>query len=68
MALYVEVMGIYKHMPWMPQKPFNDIPLLPLAEELETKAVLKLCIEARAALVELKQATELIPGRPKGQA
>jgi len=40
-------------MPWVPEKPFNDIPLLPPAKELETKAVLKLCIEARAALAEL---------------
>jgi Fic family protein len=50
-------------MPWAPQKPFNDIPLLPPVEELETKAVLKLCIEARAALAELKQAAELIPNQ-----
>jgi len=50
-------------MPWVPEKPFNDIPLLPPAKELETKAVLKLCIEARAALAELKQAAELIPNQ-----
>ena len=50
-------------MSWVPQKPFNDIPLLPPAEELETRAVLKLCIEARAALAELKQAAELIPNQ-----
>ena len=50
-------------MSWAPQNPFNDIPLLPPAEELETRAVLKLCIEARAALAELKQAAELIPNQ-----
>ena len=50
-------------MVWKPQKPFNDIPLLPPAKELETKAVLKLCIEARASLAELKQAAELIPNQ-----
>ncbi len=50
-------------MPWVPQKPFNELPLLPPVEELETKAVLKLCIEARAALAELKQAAELIPNQ-----
>jgi len=50
-------------MLWVPEKPFNDIPLLPPVEELETKVVLKLCIEARAALAELKQAAELIPNQ-----
>jgi Fic family protein len=50
-------------MLWVPEKPFNDIPLLPPVKELETKAVLKLCIEARAALAELKQAAELIPNQ-----
>lgn len=50
-------------MSWKPQKPFNDMPLLPPVNELETKPVLKLCIEARAALAELKQAAELIPNQ-----
>ena len=50
-------------MSWVPQKPFNDIPLLPPAKELETKAVLKLCIEARVALAELKQTAQLIPNQ-----
>lgn len=39
----------------------DDDPLLPPRIELETKAVLKQCIPARAALAGLKQATELIP-------
>jgi len=46
---------------WQPNQPFNDLPPLPPAVELETKAVLKRCITARAAVAELKQATELIP-------
>ncbi|WP_185232553.1 protein adenylyltransferase Fic [Teredinibacter franksiae] len=46
-----------------PEKPYNDLPLLPPAIELETRAVLKCCIEARAALAELKQAAELIPNQ-----
>ncbi|MGM0632073.1 MAG: protein adenylyltransferase Fic [Pseudomonadota bacterium] len=50
-------------MTWNPAKPFNDLPLLPPAQELETKAVLKRCIDARAALAELKQAAELIPNQ-----
>jgi Fic family protein len=37
------------------------LPLLPPAVDLETRAILKQCIRARAALSELKQAGELIP-------
>jgi len=50
-------------MSWCPEKPYNDLPLLPPSIELETKAVLKRCISARAALAELKQAAELIPNQ-----
>ena len=50
-------------MSWSPEKPYNDLPLLPPAIELETKAVLKRCIAARSALAELKQAAELIPNQ-----
>jgi len=50
-------------MNWHPEKPYNDLPLLPPGVELETKAVLKQCISARAALAELKQAAELIPNQ-----
>jgi Fic family protein len=46
---------------WHPDKPYNDLPRLPPAVELETKRVLKQCIGARAALAELKKAAELIP-------
>lgn len=46
---------------WQPDKPFNNLPLLPPAADLETKAILKQCIQARSALAELKQAGELIP-------
>ena len=35
------------------QKPFNDLPLLPPAAELKSKAVLKQVIGARTALAEL---------------
>lgn len=48
---------------WHPDLPYNALPLLPPGEELETKAVLKRCITARAALAELKQAAELIPNQ-----
>ena len=48
---------------WRPQEPFNALPLLPPGADLETKAILKRCIAARAALAELKQAAELIPNQ-----
>ena len=45
---------------WHPEQPHNQLPALPPVHELESRAVLKACIEARAALAELKQAAELI--------
>ena len=48
---------------WNPGRPYNELPLLPPAAEVETRAVLKQCITARAALAELKQAGELIPNQ-----
>jgi len=45
-----------------PQKPYNELPLLPPpAELIENTEILKKCIDARVALAELKQAAELIP-------
>lgn len=46
---------------WKPELPYNNLPKLPPLLDLETKKVLKVCIRARAALAELKQAAELIP-------
>jgi Fic family protein len=48
---------------WHPHLPYDQLPQLPPAAELETKSVLKHCITARAALAELKQAAELIPNQ-----
>jgi Fic family protein len=48
---------------WRADKSWNQLPPLPPAADLETKAVLKQCITARAALAELKQAAELIPNQ-----
>jgi len=48
-------------MPFKADSPYNALPLLPPKKEVETKAVLKKCITARAALAELKQASDLIP-------
>ncbi|MGL4514758.1 MAG: protein adenylyltransferase Fic [Lacipirellulaceae bacterium] len=48
---------------WRHDAPYNRLPLLPPAAELETRAVLKRCITARAAVAELKQAAERIPNQ-----
>ena len=50
-------------MKFSPQHPYNDLPLLPPQVEVETRAVLKACIEARSALGELKLAGDLIPNQ-----
>ena len=50
-------------MPFDPAKPYNDLPLLPPAADIETKPVLRACIVARAALAELKSAGGLIPNQ-----
>ena len=48
---------------WHPEHAHNQLPALPPVRELESRTVLKACIEARAALAELKQAAELIPNQ-----
>ena len=48
---------------WQPDQPYLDLPTLPPQMDIETKAILKQCITARAALAELKQAAELIPNQ-----
>lgn len=51
-------------MTFDPRQPYNALPPLPPPDvALETHAVLKACIEARAALAELKQAGVLIPNQ-----
>lgn len=44
-----------------PAVPYNDLPPLPPAADIESKPLLKACIQARTALAELKQATALLP-------
>lgn len=46
---------------WLPDEPYQDLPLLPPGVDLETSPVMRATIEARAALAELKQALKLIP-------
>lgn len=47
--------------PWERTRPYDQLPPLPPKEEIETRAVLKQCVLSRAALAELKVATDLIP-------
>ena len=44
-------------------KPYNDLPALPPPVDVESRAVLKACISARAAIAELKAAGRLIPNQ-----
>lgn len=46
-----------------PARPYNTLPPLPPKADVESHAILKRCIEARAALAELKQAGRLIPNQ-----
>lgn len=48
-------------MPFRPDRPYNDLPPLPPPRDVETRAVLKICVEARAALAEARMAGQLIP-------
>jgi Fic family protein len=44
-----------------PNRPYNDLPRLPPAVDVETKAVMRRCVTARAAIAELRLAGQLIP-------
>jgi Fic family protein len=46
-----------------PTRPYNDLPPLPPSADIESRVVLKGCIEARAALAALNQAGRLIPNQ-----
>jgi len=46
---------------WDPQRPYDELPPLPPAVELESRQVLKRCVSARSALAELRVAAALIP-------
>jgi Fic family protein len=50
-------------MAWLPNKPYNALPLLPPAANLDAVSILRACIPARAALAELKQAGQLLPNQ-----
>lgn len=44
-----------------PTQPYNALPGLPPAADIETRTLWKACTQARVALAELKQATALLP-------
>lgn len=46
-----------------PTQPYQGLPPLPPGTDIESKAILKACIEARTALSELRVAGELIPNQ-----
>lgn len=48
-------------MPFDPTKPYNELPDLPPRGEIETRAILKACIEARTALAKLDGTADLLP-------
>lgn len=49
---------------WKAEKPYQNLPKLPPQNiDLESKAILRKCVTARAALAELKKAAELIPNQ-----
>lgn len=50
-------------MPFSPDRPYNDLRPLPPQKDVETKAILKACIAARAALAELRVSGQLIPNQ-----
>jgi len=50
-------------MAFDPLEPYNDLPALPPAADVESRAVLRACIAARAAVAELKAAGRLIPNQ-----
>ena len=46
-----------------PDRPYNDLPLLPPPIDIETRSILKACIESRAAIAALQQCGHLIPNQ-----
>ena len=50
-------------MSFDPEKPYNNLPLLPPKAEIETKAVLKKLVAASQFLAELKGYVELLPNK-----
>ncbi len=66
LSTYFEYMSTnyeFIDMSFRADRPFNNLPDLPPTPEIETKAVLRGCIGARAALAELRASGNLIPNQ-----
>ena len=50
-------------MSWNSEEPYNSLPPLPPAVELETGPILKQCIASRAALAALNESADHLPNR-----
>lgn len=50
-------------MKYNKDEPYNNLPLLPPKEDIETKVILKKAIRANIALVELKNKAKIIPNQ-----
>ena len=46
-----------------PRKPYNDLPVLPPAADIESREILRKTVTAARALAELRQAGRLIPNQ-----
>ena len=60
----VDKPGAIRHVArFDPSRPYNSLPQLPPKADIETRAILKACIDARAAVAALRQAGTLIPNQ-----
>src|SRR6185295_11639133 len=60
----VDKQGAFRHMArFDSSRPYNALPLLPPKADIETRAILKACIGARASVAALRQAGTLIPNQ-----
>jgi Fic family protein len=60
----VDKPGAFRHVAkFDPSRPYNALPPLPPKADIETRAILKACIDARAAVAALRQAGTLIPNQ-----
>ena len=60
----VDKQGAFRHVAkFDPSRPYDALPPLPPKADIETRAILKACIDARAAVAALRQAGALIPNQ-----
>lgn len=65
MVKIIEIFDIFSQKASMfnPDLPYNDLPRLPPKADIETKAILKACIDAKASLAGLKAMAKRIPNQ-----